>query len=79
MATEVLFQNDVKSEEIEGFHVCLQPRTNGEQLLGNNWQYFNVDTIELVETGPGTLLAKTWEQALHHLVVNLVRTIEHDT
>jgi hypothetical protein len=25
------------------------------------------------------LLAKTWEQALHHLVVNLVRTIEHDT
>jgi hypothetical protein len=33
----------------------------------------------LVEACPGSLLAETTEQATHHLVVDLIRAVEHDT
>ena len=33
-----------------------QSRENGENLLGHHWQYFNVDTIELIKTAPCSCL-----------------------
>ena len=48
-----------------------------EDLLRNHRQHFNVDTVELVEARPSTLLRQTREEPTHNLVVKAVRAVEH--
>jgi hypothetical protein len=50
-----------------------------QHLLSDNRQDFNIDSVELIEAAPCALLAEARKEATHHLVVNLIRAVEHDT
>ncbi len=47
--------------------------------MGDNRENLNVDTVELVETGPGAALSKTAEKSAHCFVVEAVGTVEDNT
>jgi hypothetical protein len=50
-----------------------------QELLGDDRQHFNVDTIELIETAPGTGRGKAFEELTNHDVVHGVGAVEDDT
>jgi hypothetical protein len=52
---------------------------DGEDLLGDDRENLNVNTVELVETGPSTTLSKTAKKSAHSFVVKTVGTIENYT
>jgi hypothetical protein len=43
-----------------------------KKLLGNDRQYFDVNTVKLIETCPTALLTQAREQLTDKLVINLV-------
>ena len=49
------------------------------KLLGNDRQHLNEDTVELIKTSPAALHSETTEMLLHHLIIDLIGTIVHDT
>ena len=51
-------------------------RLNSEDLLGNDRQHFDIDSVELIETGPSSTLGQTREESAHHLVVKSIRAVE---
>ena len=52
---------------------------DGQDLLGHHRQHLQVDTIELIEAGPGTARRQTLEELPQSNVVQTIRTIEHHT
>jgi hypothetical protein len=52
--------------------------SNLQELLSHDGQYFELDTIELIQASPAALLAQTGEQLAHHEVGNLIGTVEDD-
>ena len=48
------------------------------QLLGNDGQHLDVDSVELVEAGPGASRGQSFEEFSDHDVVHLVRAVEND-
>lgn len=56
-----------------------QGHSDDQKLLGDDREYLDIDSVELVQTGPGALLTQSLEQLVHHHGGNLVRTIEDDT
>lgn len=52
--------------------------SDGEKLLGDDGEHFNIYSIELIETRPSSLLRETGEESPHHLVLNLIGAIEYN-
>ena len=48
---------------------------NGEQLLSDDRQHLDVDTIKLIEATPCTRLSQTREKPTHHLKITSKLTI----
>jgi len=61
----------LQSKTINGFETNLRRLgvPNCNQLLCDNRQNLNVDTIELIETTPGARLSQAGEETTHHLHV----------
>ena len=70
-------QGDNSAVEVEFRVALLDIRLNRQDLLGNDGQDFDVNTIEFVETGPGPALGQTGEKAAHGSEVQTVGTVEH--
>lgn len=51
---------------------------DSEELLGDDGEDFNVDTVEFVKAGPGAGVGKACEELCHHFVVDLLGTVEND-
>ena len=49
----------------------------GEDLLGDDAEHFEVDTVELVETRPGTARREALEELAEGDVVQAVRAVEY--
>jgi len=50
-----------------------------ENLLGDHRQHFDLNTIELIKTSPGTSLGQAGEECVHEVEIDLVRAVEHNT
>jgi len=50
-----------------------------QDLLSNDRQYFDIDTIELIEAGPSTSLGKPGEESSHDLDIQTIGAVEDDT
>ena len=50
-----------------------------EDLLRYHRQHFELNPVKLIETGPRASLRQTLKELTHRLVVESVRTVEHDT
>ena len=50
-----------------------------QELLGDDRQHFDVDTIELVKTAPSTSRCESFEELTDHDVVHGVGAVEDDT
>ncbi len=48
-------------------------------MLGDDWEDFDIDSVELIETGPCALLREAWEEFAHHLCGDLIWAVEDDT
>ena len=75
MTTKVDLNVNVLALEVESFDTRQERLANLLQLLGNNREYLDKDTVELIKAGPAALLSKAREVTLHHLVVDLIRAI----
>ena len=53
--------------------------SDGQQLLSNDRENLDVNTIELVKTAPGTRLSKAREKSAHHLQGNVNTSLLHAT
>ena len=49
-----------------------------KQILGDYRQHFDVDSIELVETTPGSRCRKSFEEGCHHRVGHIAWAVEDD-
>ena len=70
--TEAEIQGNSLTLKIEFGQSSLDSRLNGQNLLGNNREHLNKDTIELVEATPGTTRSKTSEETGHHTCIKTV-------
>ena len=59
--------------------VAEQRLSNLKNLLGDHRQHFNLNTVELIEAGPGTSLSQTREERVHEIEIDLIRAVEHNT
>lgn len=51
---------------------------DGEDLLSNNREHLNINSVKLVEATPCSALSKTTEESSHHFVIKTVGAVEHD-
>jgi hypothetical protein len=51
---------------------------NLQKLLGNHRQHLDLNSVELIETGPSSSLAETREESSHQNEIDLIRAIEHN-
>ena len=49
-----------------------------KELLGNDREHFNIDSIELIETGPSTRRGETLEEFGNHEMVHTIRAVKHN-
>lgn len=49
------------------------------ELLGNNRQHLQVNSVEFVEAGPGTTRGQSFEHLAHLVILHIIRAIEDDT
>ena len=56
----------------------LLPEQN-QQLLSNDRQHFNVNTIELVKATPCTSRCQSFKEFTDHNVIHGVRAVKHNT
>ncbi len=73
------FEGDVGILKEEDLFALFSGDSDGEDLLGDDWQHFKVDTVELVETWPCTWGGEAFEEFTHGLVIKTVWAIEDDT
>ena len=78
MASKVLLEAHGFALEEHFFLANQETLSNILQLLSDNWEHLNVDTIEFVEASPASLLGQSWEMSLHNEIVDLIRTIVHN-
>ena len=50
-----------------------------KELLGDDWEHFDVDSVKLIETGPSTGRGEAFEEFTHHNEVHGVGAVEDDT
>ena len=50
-----------------------------QKLLSNDGEHFDVDSVELIETAPGSSRSETLEEFTDHEVIHGIRTVEHNT
>ena len=60
------------AEEYAHIHVCkgdlgLLGLHDGQQLLSDDREHFNIDAVELIEAAPRPRLGQSREEATHHL------------
>ena len=79
MAAEVGLDLDVLALEIELVDTSKKGLSDFLELLGNDRQHFDKNTVELIEAGPAALHSKTSEVTLHHLIIDLIGAVVHDT
>ena len=72
MATEFRFDVDVRSLEVKFLDSSQQGFPDLLQLLGDDGEHLDEDTVELIEACPAALLGEASEVTLHHLVIDLV-------
>lgn len=49
---------------------------NGENQLGNHREHFDVNSVELIQTGPTASPRQSRKELFHHRDVDLLRTVE---
>jgi hypothetical protein len=61
MYSEVLFEFDLLSFEKEGRLPSQKSFSDSQKLLCNNREHFNINSVELIEASPSTLLGQSTE------------------
>lgn len=79
MNTELGLELDHLALEVETFHALDKSLSDLLKLLSDDGKHLDINTVELIETSPATLLGETSEMTLHHLVINLIGTVVDDT
>ena len=65
--------------EIEGRLLGLDGTLDLENLLSDNGEYFEINSVELIEATPGARGGQSLEELAHRVVIETVRAVEHDT
>lgn len=79
MAAEFGLEIDVFTLEVEFFDALHEGLSDLLELLGNDRQHLNKNTVELIEASPAALHGKATEMTLHHLIIDLIGAVVHDT
>jgi hypothetical protein len=69
----------INALENESFLLLFDCQLNSLHLLGNNRQYFKLDSIEFIEADPASTRGISFEEFTHDKVIKLIRAIEHNT
>ncbi len=72
MDSEVVFKFDTLSFEKEVRLASQKSFSDGQKLLSDNGEHFNVNSVKFIETSPGALLSQPTEKSAHHFVINLI-------
>ena len=78
--SQVLLAEDmhVHADKFANTHkgdLCLLGFHDGQQLLSNDREHFNVDAVELIEAAPRPRLGQPREETAHHLCTVHVRCV----
>ena len=79
MNTEKVAAADGGAFEVELCVALALVLEEGLQLLGDDREHLDVDSIELIEAAPGTCGGQALEELGHHHVVHLLGAVEHHT
>lgn len=74
-----MLQRNISVLKEEYFLTLFTGNRDSQYLLGNDWQHLQIDTVELVETWPGTWWGQTFEEFTHGLVIQTIWAIKHHT
>eukprot|EP00960_Hanusia_phi_P026267 746159-Hanusia_phi.AAC.1 len=73
------FMRDLDALEHKPLELVHDGLVDGEQLLGDDREHFDVDAVELIEASPGSRHGESLEELPHHDVVHPLLAVEHDT
>ena len=64
-----------KDESFDFSSFCFM---NCADLLGHNWQNFQIYSVEFIKTAPRSWLSKSFQEFSHGMIVNSITAIEHN-
>ena len=71
-------ERQLHSLKLESLDVVGHGMLNGVNLLSHNTQHSQLYPVELIKTRPCSRLSQTLEELAHGVVVQTIRTVEHD-
>ena len=71
------FEGDIGILEEENLFALFSGNGDGQNLLCNHRQHLKVDSVELIETWPGTWWGQSFEEFTHSPVVKTIWAVEH--
>ena len=72
-------QRNSNAHEVNNLLASNSSLSQNQELLSNDRQHFDIDTIELIQTDPRSTLSQATKQFPHHLVIYLIRAVKHYT